>query len=146
MDKCFWKLLLDIGFDFVLAHWCNSLNRQKTCHLIYYLACHRWKLNTLPRSSRLQTFFKIDILKNVAIFAGKHLCWSLFILKFFNKKRLQSRCFLVNIAKFLRTAFFRAPPVAASNCLTTRRQTFRPCFCRYLTLSPFSMSLSSCSG
>ena len=30
----------------------------------------------------------------------------------FIKKRSQSRCFLVNIAKFLRTAFYRTPPVA----------------------------------
>ena len=32
----------------------------------------------------------------------------------FIKKRLQHRCFLVNIAKFLKTAFYRTPPVAAS--------------------------------
>ena len=31
----------------------------------------------------------------------KHLCWS-----FFLKRRTQHRCFPVNIAKFLRTAFF----------------------------------------
>ena len=46
------------------------------------------------RNSRLQVFFKIDVLKNFAIFTGKHLCWS-----------LQHRCFPVNIAKFLRTPF-----------------------------------------
>ena len=32
----------------------------------------------------------------------------------FIEKRSQSRCFLVNIAKFLRTAFYRTPLVAAS--------------------------------
>ena len=53
------------------------------------------------RSSRSQTFFKIGALKNVAIF------WI--------KKRLQRRCFRVNITKFLRTAFLnRACQVAAS--------------------------------
>ena len=26
-------------------------------------------------------FFKIDVLKNFAIFTGKHLCWSLFKIK-----------------------------------------------------------------
>ena len=57
-------------------------------------------------------FFKIDVLKNLAIFAGRHLCWSLFDedvgLKVctFIKKRLQHRCFPLDIAKFLRTAFF----------------------------------------
>ena len=45
---------------------------------------------SLPEVSS-EAFFKIDFLKNFAI--GKHLCW----------KRLQHRCFPVNIAKFLRT-------------------------------------------
>ena len=31
------------------------------------------------RSSRLQMFFKIGVLKNCANFTGKHLCWSLFL-------------------------------------------------------------------
>ena len=34
------------------------------------------------RSSRSQMFFKIGVLKNFAIFTGKHLCWSLFLIKF----------------------------------------------------------------
>ena len=57
-----------------------------------------------PRSSCSQMFFKIGVLENSAIFTGKHLCWSFFF--FFKKKILQYRCFHVNIAKFLRTAFF----------------------------------------
>ena len=59
-------------------------------------------------------FFKIVVLKNFAIFTGKHQCWSLFLIKLqtfrlqcFNiKKRFHHRCFPVNIAKFVRTAFF----------------------------------------
>ena len=35
------------------------------------------------RSSRLQMFFKIGVLKNFAIFTEKHLCWSLFLIKLF---------------------------------------------------------------
>ena len=31
---------------------------------------------------RSQMFFKTVVLKNFAIFTGKHLCWSLFLLKF----------------------------------------------------------------
>ena len=42
--------------------------------------------------------------------------WSLFLIKLqpcdIMKKRLQHRCFPVNIAKFLRTAFYRTLPVA----------------------------------
>ena len=34
------------------------------------------------RSSRLQIFFKIGVLKNFANFTGKHMCWSLFLKKF----------------------------------------------------------------
>ena len=59
-----------------------------------------------------QMFSKTGVLKNFAIFTGKNLCWSLFLIKFQDwrptflfKKRLQRRCFSVNIAKFLRTAF-----------------------------------------
>ena len=81
-------------------------------------------------------FFKIGILKDFAIFTGKQLCWGLFSLKSqafcgasngfkkalkafikrfeatqkacnFIKKRTQHRSFLVNIAKFSRTAFLQ---------------------------------------
>ena len=53
---------------------------------------------------RSQMFYKINALKNLAIFPGKHLCWRFFLKKFI-KKRLQHRCFPVNIAKFLKIAF-----------------------------------------
>ena len=33
------------------------------------------------RSSRSQMFFKIGVLKIFSIFTGKHLCWSLFLIK-----------------------------------------------------------------
>ena len=65
------------------------------------------------RSSRLQMFFKIGVLKNCANFTGKHLCWSLFLknscsLKACNFiiKRLQHRCFTVRFTKFLKTHSF----------------------------------------
>ena len=49
-----------------------------------------------PRTSRSQMFFKIGVLRNFAIFTGKHMCWSLFLIQ--------------NITKF----FYRTPPVTAS--------------------------------
>ena len=87
------------------------------------------------RSSRPEVFCKKGVLKNFAIFTGKHLCWSLFLIKLqawkirnvhrkasvlvslfnkiaglkassFFKKRLQHSCFSVNIAKLLRIALF----------------------------------------
>ena len=51
------------------------------------------------RSSCLQRFFRVDVFKNFAIFTGNHLCWSRFLIKLHIKKRLQHRCFPVNIEK-----------------------------------------------
>ena len=68
---------------------------------------------TLTRGSQPEVFCKRGVLKNLATFRGKHLCWSLFFNKVAGlrhaalvKKRLQHRCFSVNFAKFLRTPFF----------------------------------------
>ena len=51
-----------------------------------------------------EVFYKKFLLRYFAIFTGKHLCWSLFLQNFI-KKRLQHRCFPVNIEEFLRTHF-----------------------------------------
>ena len=51
-------------------------------------------------------FFNIGVLKNFAIFTGKHQC-SVSIQFNFLKKRLQHWCFPVNIAKCLSTAFLK---------------------------------------
>ena len=54
-------------------------------------------------------FFIIGVLKNVANFTGKQLCWSLFLTSLqacnFIKMRLQHKCFSAKFAKFLRTPF-----------------------------------------
>ena len=59
-------------------------------------------------------FFKRDALKNFANFTGKHLYWSLFLIR---------RCFSVKFANFLKTAFstYRTSPVAASACLKYKK-------------------------
>ena len=59
------------------------------------------------RGSHRKYFIKklllTGLLKNLSIFTGKHLCWSLFLIKLRAfKNRLQHRCFPVTIAKFLR--------------------------------------------
>ena len=63
------------------------------------------------RNSLQQLFFRRGVLKNFAIFTGKNFCLI-----------LQHMCFPMNIAKFLRTAFFyRTPLVAAYNiCVKIR--------------------------
>ena len=63
--------------------------------------------NSTSRSSRPKVFCK----KISAIFTGNHLCWIPFLIKL---ERVQDRYFPVNIAEFLRTAFFRTPLVAPS--------------------------------
>ena len=57
-------------------------------------------------------FFKIGSIKNSAIFARKHLCWGLFLIKLqiwmsatFSKIDSNTGVFLVDIVKFLRIAF-----------------------------------------
>ena len=60
-------------------------------------------------------FFKIVVLKNFVIFTGKYVLESLFDkVDSRDTKEAPTRCFLVNVAKFLRTPFYGTPPVAAS--------------------------------
>ena len=63
------------------------------------------------RSSSMQMFFKIGVVRNVTISRGKHLCWGLFnkiagltvcnFISASSQKRLQHKCFPENIAKSL---------------------------------------------
>ena len=64
--------------------------------------------------------FKIGALKNFAKFTGKHLRWSMFLIKFqafrpgILLKRSLSRCFPVNFGIFFyENHFYRTHPVAA---------------------------------
>ena len=64
--------------------------------------------------------FKIDVLKNFAIFTGKHQCWSLFLIKFLINyqlycKETPTQVFFCEICQIIKNTFFyRTPPVAAS--------------------------------
>ena len=58
------------------------------------------------KSSHRRRSIKNAVLRIFAIFTGKHLCWSLFLIKL-TKKTLQHRRFPVNIAKFLRTSLLK---------------------------------------
>ena len=59
-----------------------SLNKYLQDKMISY------KLGPGFRGSCLQMSFKIDVLKNFAIFTEKHMCW-----------RLHHRCFPVNVTR-----------------------------------------------
>ena len=90
-------IFLSFRIDFLVCFW------ENVCFLcgLYYCVVPVGKHS----NSRSQKFYKINALKNLAIFTGKHLCWRFFLINFI-KKRLQHRCFPVNIAKCLSTAFY----------------------------------------
>ena len=56
----------------------------------------------MSRNSHWRCSVKKAVLKNFAIFIGKNLSWSLFLIKLF-----QHRIFPVNIVKFLRTPILK---------------------------------------
>ena len=71
---------------------------------------------SINRSSHQRCSIKKGVLRDFAKFTGKHLYESLFLNKVIGlepatllKKRLWHRCFPVNLAKFLRTLFYRTP-------------------------------------
>ena len=78
-------------------------------HVFNHIEITRLLLNELYhhyRSSHRRCSMKKAFLPNFVIFAGKHLCRSLFLIYWnYIKKRLKHRCFSVNIAKLLRTSF-----------------------------------------
>ena len=65
----------------------------------------------LFRRSHWRCSVKKGVLKKFGNFTGKHLCWSLFLIKLqaqsLVKKRLQHWCFPVKFAKFLRTSILK---------------------------------------
>ena len=66
----------------------------------------------INRNSNRRCSVRKGVLKNFKEFTGKHLCQNLFINKGLRsvtllKKRLWHRCFPVNFARFLRTAFLK---------------------------------------
>ena len=73
------------------------------------------------RTSRLQMFFEIGVLKSFANFIGKHLCWSLLFKKLAGSrpaallKKASTQAFSCEVSKiFKNTVFYRTPPVTAS--------------------------------
>ena len=87
--------------------WQKTIKRINTKILSWYVTTYLINSQYLliDRSSRLQMFFEIVVVRKSANFTGKHLCWSLFLIIFI-KKRLQHRYFPVKFAKLLRTRSF----------------------------------------
>ena len=99
----------------VLSVSLSSINKTvQTCSSQSYFSFDIWLWMILlhDKSSRSRMFFKISVFKHFPIFIEKQLCWSLFLMKLqeicsFIKGTLQKRCFPGNIAKLLRTPFFK---------------------------------------
>ena len=75
------------------------------------------------RTNHSQNSFKIGVLKNFAIFTGKHLCWSLFLIKVQTfrpatllKRGCNTDVFLGILRNFSKQPFYRTPPIPASKC------------------------------
>ena len=76
-----WGILLRIWWK-VNGNWDNNMIRNKfrmIMPILWSVIKHFHSSNF--KSSCSQMFFKIVVLKNVAIFIGKHLCWSYFSIK-----------------------------------------------------------------
>ena len=113
------KLISDLKsiLGTAIGHRCATIVKPKSSlsfSLNIYGICSVFLLQmSTSRRNRLQMFFKISVLKSFANFTGKHLCWSLFLIKLqaldphVTERWLQHRCFPVKFAKFLRTAFFQ---------------------------------------
>ena len=89
-----WKAVILLLIVFI---YCSAANngrstvnyRQSLAFERPYLSCNdhcdRWFFQiffiVICRSSCTQLFFKTGAIRNLAIFTGKHLCWSLFLIK-----------------------------------------------------------------
>ena len=111
----FFIKLEKLSFGPILSHF-RFKNFKKTfiLKILFKLILGLSAAITSCKNIRLQMFFNIGVLKSFKYFTGKHLCWSLFLIKLQAlkikglagiKKRLQNRCFPVKFLKFLRTPF-----------------------------------------
>ena len=97
---CRSQLTSKVKFVYIICWTFSKILKTKTLKGNFKDLLHN-ESNNPDRFSRSQMFFKIGLLKNFITFTGKQLCWSFNLIK----KRLQYRCFPVNIVKYLRTAF-----------------------------------------
>ena len=107
-------------FFFRLVYTVSNLNQLINPFLPNTTYLHPLKQSESPRRSHRRCSIKKAVLNNYALFTGKYLCRSLFLIKLpcsFIKKRLQHSCFPWNIAKFFHfrnTNFEEHQPSAAS--------------------------------
>ena len=78
--KCFSITMLTCINQQAINIW-SSIHEKVKQHWDWVEKSVAYKRACIFRSSRPQMFFKINVFKNSAIFTGKHLCWSLFVIK-----------------------------------------------------------------
>ena len=83
------------------------------------------KIKKHHRSTRPQMFFKTGVLKNFANFTGKHLCWSLFLIKLqvfqvcsFIKKS-PTQVFFCEICEIFKIIYFYRTPLEAASDISS---------------------------
>ena len=82
-----WVLILyDVKFRITSFDTIELLRCVLFFPMHYLVLIHKKTANF--RGSRSQMFFKMGVLKNFAIFPGKHRCWSL-VLNFYYKETLR---------------------------------------------------------
>ena len=89
---CFWTKVTKLRWVLYVAWCCTSL-------------CYQFTRSAVQNQKQPpEVFYKKAIIKNFGIFSGKHLCWSLFLIKLqaFRtiKKRLQHMCFRLILRNF----------------------------------------------
>ena len=104
-----WELKQPL-FNLVLLSYLSKLIRFYSDKIIYiYLR----KVQVNFRSSRPEVFCKKGVLRNLAKFTGKHLCWSFFLIKLqvwclatLLIKRLWQKVFSCEFCKISKITFF----------------------------------------
>ena len=79
---------------------------------------------TGAQASRSQMFFRIGVLKIFTIFLGKHLCWTVFLIKLL-KRHSNTSVFCEHWDIFKNIFFYRTLPMAASTGEITCYETER---------------------
>ena len=82
------------------------------------------------RSSHLQMFFKIGVLKSFPNFTGKHLCWSFFLKslqaegKQPYRKTSPTQVFSCEVCKIFKSTFFYRIPLVTAFAVTVASSVF----------------------
>ena len=81
-----------------------------------YSGTLRWDPSVRCKSSHLQLFFKIGVLKYFAIFTGKHLCWNLLLIN-----KTPTQVFSCEYYEIFKSSFLYRTSLAAASGDVSKR-------------------------